>query len=260
MLKFFLAQRGLNETFTGGVGSFLLQLMVVSFLQQRYRTDRATGFASAPNLGALLLELLELYGRDFNYAVTGISVRRNGAYFPKRERGWQYRRPRRNLPSPRNIHVVAAASPRPVPTRNIHVAAAASPRPVFTRNVRVAAAASPRPVSCGYSRHLTRSPHGISTSWPRRRRDPSPVDTHVHLAPTRYPSRPNLIAVENPDDTSFDVGKNSYNIGRVKRAFEHAHQRLVVAAAADDWRETCLLGKALDLGVLNDRVAAVGDL
>ena len=40
VLKFFLAQRGLNETFTGGVGSYMLQLMVVSFLQQRTTRTR----------------------------------------------------------------------------------------------------------------------------------------------------------------------------------------------------------------------------
>ena len=134
VLKFFLSQRGLNETFTGGVGSYMLQLMVVSFLQQRHRTDRATGLVSPQNLGSLLLEFFELYGRDFNYGVTGISVRHAGSYFQKRARGWL------------------------------------------------------------------------------------------------YPQRPALLAIENPSDPSFDVGKNSYQVGTAKRAFQHAHASLLVAA------------------------------
>ena len=134
VLKHFLLQRRLNETFTGGIGSFMLQLMVVSFLQMRHRTDCATGVRCAPNLGSLLLEFFELYGRDFNYGVTGISVRHAGSYFQKRSRGWL------------------------------------------------------------------------------------------------YPQRPALLAIENPSDPSFDVGKNSYQVSTAKRAFQHAHASLLVAA------------------------------
>ena len=159
VLKFFLSQRGLNETFTGGVGSYMLQLMVVSFLQQRHRTDRATGLVSPQNLGSLLLEFFELYGRDLNPTITGISVRRHGSYFPKRSRNW------------------------------------------FN------------------------------------------------------PARPNLLAIENPDDDKLDVGKNSYNYHRVRRAFDHAHDAIVAASTREDWRRTCLLG-IVDMSVWNARAAA----
>ena len=71
----------------------MLQLMVVSFLQQRHRTDRATGLVSPQNLGSLLLEFFELYGRDLNPTITGISVRRHGAYFPSARTGSIRRRP-----------------------------------------------------------------------------------------------------------------------------------------------------------------------
>lgn len=37
VLKVFLSQRKLHETYTGGVGSFVLSSMIVSFLQQRLR-------------------------------------------------------------------------------------------------------------------------------------------------------------------------------------------------------------------------------
>lgn len=40
------------------------------------------------NLGQLLIDFLRLYGRDFNYFVTGISVRNDGHYFHKFDKGW----------------------------------------------------------------------------------------------------------------------------------------------------------------------------
>lgn len=37
------------------------------------------------NLGILLIEFFELYGRDFNYLKTGIRVKNGGAYLAKEE-------------------------------------------------------------------------------------------------------------------------------------------------------------------------------
>lgn len=37
------------------------------------------------NLGILLIEFFELYGRDFNYMKTGIRVKNGGAYASKEE-------------------------------------------------------------------------------------------------------------------------------------------------------------------------------
>lgn len=37
------------------------------------------------NLGILLIEFFELYGRDFNYMKTGIRVKNGGAYLSKEE-------------------------------------------------------------------------------------------------------------------------------------------------------------------------------
>ena len=90
VLKYFLVSRGMNETYTGGMGSFLMQLLIVSYLQQRRREECNSGKHARlyrpnvqANLGAMLLEFLELYGVDFNYCTTGISVRYGGYYFPK---------------------------------------------------------------------------------------------------------------------------------------------------------------------------------
>ncbi|XP_052233237.1 LOW QUALITY PROTEIN: terminal nucleotidyltransferase 4B-like [Dreissena polymorpha] len=80
VLKQFLLQRDLNEVFTGGISSYALILLVISFLQLHPRED-----ARNPNLnmGVLLVEFFELYGRHFNYLNTGISVKDGGRYRPK---------------------------------------------------------------------------------------------------------------------------------------------------------------------------------
>lgn len=88
VLKQFLFQRGLNDAFTGelilrfllksespkhyllgGFSSYMLVLMCISFLQLHPRQHFETA-----NLGVLLLEFFELYGRNFNYERTGISI------------------------------------------------------------------------------------------------------------------------------------------------------------------------------------------
>mmetsp|Transcript_11498 Transcript_11498/g.16859 ORF Transcript_11498/g.16859 Transcript_11498/m.16859 type:complete len:438 (-) Transcript_11498:962-2275(-) len=83
VLKYYLALRGLNEPYSGGIGSYMLQLMIVSFLQHRERDSYNHRRPSVYNLGCLLVEFMELYGFDFNYMTTGISVRHDGMYFPK---------------------------------------------------------------------------------------------------------------------------------------------------------------------------------
>jgi non-canonical poly(A) RNA polymerase PAPD5/7 len=83
VLKYFMDARGINEPYSGGVGSFMLQLMIVSFLQHRERDGYNFRRPSLYNLGCLLVEFFELYGLDFNYITTGISVRHDGFYFPK---------------------------------------------------------------------------------------------------------------------------------------------------------------------------------
>uniref|UniRef100_A0A8C7TUF6 Terminal nucleotidyltransferase 4A n=1 Tax=Oncorhynchus mykiss TaxID=8022 RepID=A0A8C7TUF6_ONCMY len=82
VLKQFLLQRDLNEVFTGGIGSYSLFLMAVSFLQLHYREDACSPNA---NVGVLLIEFFELYGRHFNYLKTGIRIKDGGSYVAKDE-------------------------------------------------------------------------------------------------------------------------------------------------------------------------------
>ncbi|XP_070574388.1 terminal nucleotidyltransferase 4B-like [Ptychodera flava] len=81
VLKQYLLERDLNEVFTGGISSYSLILMTVNFLQLHQRLP----VMSLANLGVLLIEFFELFGRRFNYLKTGIRVRNGGAYIPKEE-------------------------------------------------------------------------------------------------------------------------------------------------------------------------------
>lgn len=86
VIKQFLYQRNLNEVNTGGINSYCLLLLVVSFLQHhpRIRAD-----SEDVNLGVLLTEFFELYGRNFNYQKVGIRVDNGGSYFSKAEYGME---------------------------------------------------------------------------------------------------------------------------------------------------------------------------
>ncbi|NXS18015.1 PAPD7 polymerase, partial [Mystacornis crossleyi] len=62
--------------------SYSLILMAISFLQLHPRIDARR---ADENLGMLLIEFFELYGRNFNYLKTGIRIKNGGAYIAKEE-------------------------------------------------------------------------------------------------------------------------------------------------------------------------------
>ena len=68
ILKSFLKSRQLNETYHGGVGSFLLTMLVTSYLQREYKK----GGTDKIDLGRHLVQFFDLYGQTFNYENVGI--------------------------------------------------------------------------------------------------------------------------------------------------------------------------------------------
>ena len=70
------------QVYSGGLSSYALILMVVSFLQQHVREDAREAKA---NLGVLLVEFFELYGVLFNYTRTAIRIIDDGAYMQKEQ-------------------------------------------------------------------------------------------------------------------------------------------------------------------------------
>ncbi|KAJ3514208.1 hypothetical protein NLJ89_g2503 [Agrocybe chaxingu] len=91
--KAFLSQRSMNEVYTGGLGSYSIVCLAVSFLQMHPKIRRGE-IDPEKNLGVLVMEFFELYGHYFNYDEVGISLREGGTYFSKRQRGWhaEYKR------------------------------------------------------------------------------------------------------------------------------------------------------------------------
>ncbi|KAJ1032673.1 hypothetical protein NDA16_000696 [Ustilago loliicola] len=88
VVKHLLMQRGMSEVFSGGLGSYSVIIMVISFLQLHPKVQRGE-IEPGRSLGVLLLEFLELYGKNFGYDNCGISIRGRGGYFSKARRGWK---------------------------------------------------------------------------------------------------------------------------------------------------------------------------
>ncbi|CAI5459473.1 unnamed protein product, partial [Closterium sp. Yama58-4] len=85
VLKLFLQQRGLNEVFTGGIGSYALLVMIMTHLQTHH--SRFSNGKLEQNLGVLLIDFFHLYGRGLNTSDVGVSARHGGRFFLKRDRG-----------------------------------------------------------------------------------------------------------------------------------------------------------------------------
>eukprot|EP00826_Nyctotherus_ovalis_P028128 TRINITY_DN2215_c0_g2_i5.p1 TRINITY_DN2215_c0_g2~~TRINITY_DN2215_c0_g2_i5.p1 ORF type:complete len:306 (+),score=80.66 TRINITY_DN2215_c0_g2_i5:48-920(+) len=77
-MKAFLRQKGLNDTHIGGIGSFLLVVLITAFLQFSAKEGQ-----EEKTLGELLVGLLSFYGEDFNYRKLGISIVGDGMLFNK---------------------------------------------------------------------------------------------------------------------------------------------------------------------------------
>eukprot|EP00850_Spirogloea_muscicola_P022687 SM000307S11684 [mRNA] locus=s307:12735:17907:+ [translate_table: standard] len=134
VIKIFLQQRELNEVYSGGLGSYALLVMLMAHLQlhpsRRSSDDLSPARPLENNLGMLLVDFFELYGRNLNYRDVGVSCATGGSFFSK------------------------------------------------------------------------------------------------HLRELADDNRPYLLSVEDPQNTSNDIGKNSYNVGKVRTAFLNAHSLL----------------------------------
>jgi non-canonical poly(A) RNA polymerase PAPD5/7 len=63
VLKRYLQMKKLNSSFNGGLSSFSLFLLIVAYLKYSKAKTRM-------NLGRILVEMLELYGKCFNFSQT----------------------------------------------------------------------------------------------------------------------------------------------------------------------------------------------
>ncbi|OZJ05945.1 hypothetical protein BZG36_01247 [Bifiguratus adelaidae] len=91
VIKWFLAERDMNEVFSGGLGSYAVLLIVASFLQLHPRIQEGS-IDPRRNLGPLLVEFFELYGTAMSWEGVGIRVGTlahplDAGYYDKRETG-----------------------------------------------------------------------------------------------------------------------------------------------------------------------------
>ena len=73
VVKYFLQQRGMHEPFSGGLGSYAISLMMVSFVQNHPAFQMGSD-ASGYGLGGLLIDFFRFYGVVFNFNDFGIDV------------------------------------------------------------------------------------------------------------------------------------------------------------------------------------------
>ena len=93
LMKLFLRQRKLNNSFTGGIGSFLLFCMILSFLRY-YKSNIVERYGEFQlekvTLGDYLLNFLKFYGQDFDFQRKEIDMVDGGAILNKRESSFNF--------------------------------------------------------------------------------------------------------------------------------------------------------------------------
>ena len=90
VLKYYMRQKGLNVTYTGGISSFCLFSLVyayILYLKKNNQLSPQNGKEEGQmTLGHLLIGLFDFYGFRFNYDKVGISVRYGGFFYKKADR------------------------------------------------------------------------------------------------------------------------------------------------------------------------------
>ena len=79
VVRQYLRRLGLAEVFSGGVSSYSVVLMAVSFLQLQVPWE------AQHDLGWLVVQFFSFYGYEFSYSSTGISVLHGGRYLRKED-------------------------------------------------------------------------------------------------------------------------------------------------------------------------------
>ncbi len=82
LMKYLLRMNDLNNSFHGGMSSFLLFNIIYAYHQYIHKADK---IEYDFNLGSFLLGCLKFYTEDFNYKDLGISLRKGGYFFRKDE-------------------------------------------------------------------------------------------------------------------------------------------------------------------------------
>lgn len=90
VLKYYMRQKGLNVTYTGGISSFCLFSLAyayILYLKKNNQLSPQNGKEEGQmTLGHILVGFFDFYGFRFNYDKVGISVRYGGFFYKKADR------------------------------------------------------------------------------------------------------------------------------------------------------------------------------
>ena len=83
LLKYFLRQKQLNQTYTGGISSFCLFSLVYAYILYLNKEKDNNNLLT---LGHILIGFLEFYCFKFNFEKVGISIRYGGFFYKRAEK------------------------------------------------------------------------------------------------------------------------------------------------------------------------------
>lgn len=86
VIKYFLRQRSLNESYRGGISSFIIFNLVYVYFTYFNQTTAIP--KENITLSHILCGFLEFFTKSFNYEEVGISIRDGGYFFRKKDRNW----------------------------------------------------------------------------------------------------------------------------------------------------------------------------
>jgi len=260
VMKQFLLDRGLLTAYTGGMSSYGLFLMLSRYLQEQ-------AIGSWTDCGSLLMGFLDFYGNNFDARQTGISVR-NRQYFSRPYYSYQtqqFEQPIWNAPhlSP-SASEMAGGDEFPDLSRRHSFADSALRNAsgvgggvsgvsstVSGMGVPPALGSATSAMKKSPKMHASKKPPRIQT-----RRSSShhslhadyPLDTHAQkrsdqlvvpqqdVPPSAPISRPytfDPLMMEDPLNPANNIGRNTFRIFQVLRAFSDAHRALVASLEWD---------------------------
>lgn len=88
IIKYYLKLCYLNDTWTGGIGSYTLLVLIIFYLQRYTSSKDDKEDSKEDNLAHILTGFLDFYGNKFDYTNNVISIIDGGKYLTKVEKDW----------------------------------------------------------------------------------------------------------------------------------------------------------------------------
>lgn len=236
VLKYFLVQRGLNDTYSGGVGSFLLLLMVVHVVQERQKSmkkhsstlDSTAGATSTAGTSAKDKQKNDI---SFSSSSSTAAVEPTG-------KGKKRKLASSSAAAAADDSVVSIAKGKKQDANPLSATSSSSTRAADIDNsMNLGSLLMTLFELFGWNLNMRTT--GISV------RGKSGGGYYSKEGRGWFnPMRPALLSLENPCEPETDVGRNSWGIDKVRRALRTAHASL--SHAVRSWIKD--IGQAQPIG------------